>query len=235
MGYSGYADQFTFVSITNRHHDCRRWQSHRDGPLHQTRRFNTNKLWTDRQSPVRPVQVVWCIDLLRNKNTKRSHWCDTVTKILQYHGIGESSYALIKTIKPVYNPVSKSWVANPIFYNLTRLVKDWMKRRKETLVVKDWETKKGYFIYIQNAFVEKTQTIKWQKTRKRMSKTTPITVSFYRTLVVTYISILKHLKLRHPYRNVRHFVRGVTITEHDTFIDNTIYHLVTTTYGRLTS
>ena len=49
---------------------------------------------------------------------------DTVTKILEYHKIDESSYALVKTIKPVYNPVSKSWTATPVFYDLTRLVKD---------------------------------------------------------------------------------------------------------------
>ena len=63
--------------------------------------------------------------LYQNKHPyARALTIDTVTRILQYHGIEESSYALVKTIKPGFNPVSKSWTASPVFYDLARLVKD---------------------------------------------------------------------------------------------------------------
>jgi len=58
------------------------------------------------------------------KGHARAVTLQTVAKVLQHHAIEESSYALVKTIKPIFNPVSQTWFATPVFYDLTRLVKD---------------------------------------------------------------------------------------------------------------
>jgi hypothetical protein len=49
---------------------------------------------------------------------------EAVLKILNAYDIKEGDWSLVKTIKVCHDPVHSTWIAQPVFYNLSRLVKD---------------------------------------------------------------------------------------------------------------
>lgn len=60
----------------------------------------------------------------KRKANARAVTNETVLKILKAYNVQEGDWSLVKTIKPCHDPVHKTWIAQPVFYNLTRLVTD---------------------------------------------------------------------------------------------------------------
>jgi len=58
----------------------------------------------------------------KKDNYARSITVETVEKILQEFRINDEDIALVKTIKPVFDPIHENWGVIPVFYNLKRLV-----------------------------------------------------------------------------------------------------------------
>lgn len=47
-----------------------------------------------------------------------------IDDLLTSYGISRDDYALVKTIKITFDPVNRKWIPLPVFYELSRLVKD---------------------------------------------------------------------------------------------------------------
>mmetsp|Transcript_3286 Transcript_3286/g.6112 ORF Transcript_3286/g.6112 Transcript_3286/m.6112 type:complete len:141 (+) Transcript_3286:567-989(+) len=58
------------------------------------------------------------------KRYARSVTIQSVATILLHFGIRDDEVALVKTLKPTYDPVKNTMLAIPVFYNVARLAKD---------------------------------------------------------------------------------------------------------------
>ena len=105
-----YTPNFTASSVKNRDRRCR--------DCFQQKRFERMQ----KVGHLQRLKMKLYQNLIYQKKSghAKNVTINTVSQILDYHGIKEPSYSLVKTVKPVYDPVNKRWLATPVFYDLTR-------------------------------------------------------------------------------------------------------------------
>ena len=109
-----YSPDFTPSSVKSRDRRCRSCLS--------------NKRFERMQSigHLQRLKLKLCQNLIyqKRKPHARAVTCETVMKILSAYDVKENDWSLVKTIKVCLDPIHKTWIAQPVFYNLSRLAKD---------------------------------------------------------------------------------------------------------------